>query len=102
MAVWLDDALWLSTGGRSRKARNLRGEPRCVVHTDGEDPVVVSGVAEVVTDDAAIERMSEAYGAKYPELPPDPAANPIVRVAPVTVIGIDEREFTTSPTRWRF
>ena len=46
--------------------------------------------------------MVEAYGAKYPELPPDPASNPIVRVRPVTVIGIDEREFTTSPTRWRF
>ena len=48
-AVWLDDALWFSTGGRSRKARNLRAEPRCVVHTD--DPLVVNGVAEVVTDE---------------------------------------------------
>ena len=99
-AVWLDEALWFSTGGRSRKARNLRAEPRCVVHTD--DPLVVNGVAEVVTDESEIERMSEAYAAKYPERPPDPEANPIVRVAPRTVIGIDERDFTTSPTRWRF
>jgi nitroimidazol reductase NimA-like FMN-containing flavoprotein (pyridoxamine 5'-phosphate oxidase superfamily) len=97
-AVWLDDALWFSTGGRSRKARNLRGEPRCVVHTEGPDVVVVNGVAE----EGDLARMAGAYGAKYPELPPDPASNPIVRVRPVSVIGIDEREFATSPTRWRF
>ena len=99
-AVWLDEALWFSTGGRSRKARNLRSEPRCVVHTD--DPLVVNGVAEVVTDESAIARMSEAYAAKYPDVPPDPAANPIVRVRPVTVIGLIEAEFATSPTRWTF
>ena len=98
-AVWLDDALWFSTGGRSRKARNLRAEPRCVVHTEGADVVIVHGTAEIA-DDAA--RMLDAYGAKYPELPPDPAENPIVRVRPATVFGLDEREFTTSPTRWRF
>ena len=84
--------------GRSRKARNLRAEPRCVVHSEGPDVVVVNGVAE----QGALAPIIEAYRAKYPELPPDPAENPIIRVRPVTVIGIDEREFTTSPTRWRF
>ena len=101
-AVWLEDALWFSTGGRSRKARNLRREPRCVVHTDGEDPVVINGTASFVSDEAAVARMTGAYGEKYPELPPDPAANPIVRVQPSTVIGLVEAEFATSPTRWRF
>ena len=101
-AVWLDDALWFSTGGRSRKARNLRAEPRCAVHTDGEDPVVVNGTASFVGEEAAVARMIEAYGAKYPELPPDPAENPIVRVTPSTVIGLVEAEFATSPTRWTF
>jgi nitroimidazol reductase NimA-like FMN-containing flavoprotein (pyridoxamine 5'-phosphate oxidase superfamily) len=98
-AVWLDDALWFSTGGRSRKARNLRAEPRCVVHTEGPDVVVVHGTAELHADASA---MLDAYRVKYPELPPDPRANPIVRVRPAVVIGLDEREFTTSPTRWRF
>ena len=98
-AVWLDDALWFSTGGRSRKARNLRAEPRCVVHT--ERPGRGRGQRSSPSE-GELARMAEAYGAKYPELPPDPASNPIVRVRPVTVIGIDEREFTTSPTRWRF
>jgi hypothetical protein len=98
-AVWLDEALWFSTGGRSRKARNLGTEPRCVVHTDGADVVVLHGTAEIADD---VARMLDAYGAKYPELPPDPAENPIFRVRPSMVIGLDEREFTTSPTRWRF
>jgi nitroimidazol reductase NimA-like FMN-containing flavoprotein (pyridoxamine 5'-phosphate oxidase superfamily) len=98
-AVWLDEALWFSTGGRSRKARNLGAEPRCVVHTEGADVVVLHGTAEIADD---VARMLDAYGAKYPDLPPDPAENPIFRVRPHMVIGLDERAFTTSPTRWRF
>jgi len=30
-AVWFDDALWFSCGPRSRKARNLLADPRCVL-----------------------------------------------------------------------
>jgi nitroimidazol reductase NimA-like FMN-containing flavoprotein (pyridoxamine 5'-phosphate oxidase superfamily) len=101
-AVWLEQRLWFSTGGRSRKARNLRADPRCVVHTDGEDPLVVEGLAEVAADDEAIERMLGAYNAKYPTQPPDLAENPIFRVRPSWVFGLIEREFATSPTRWTF
>lgn len=101
-AVWLEQRLWFSTGGRSRKARNLRAEPRCVVHTDGDDPLVVEGVAEVSADTEAIERMLDAYNAKYPMEPPDLAENPIFSVQPRWVFGLIEREFATSPTRWTF
>ena len=101
-AVWHEGAIWLSTGGRSRKARNLRANPRCAVHVDGEDPVVVNGVAELVEDPAAIARMVAVYAAKYGDEPPDSAENPIVRVRPRSVIGLIEREFATSPTRWTF
>lgn len=101
-AVWLETSLWFSTGVRSRKARNLRGEPRCTVHTDGADPVVLEGIAELVADAADVDRMVEHYGRKYPDLPPDSEHNPIVRVRPRKVIGLIEREFSTSPTRWSF
>jgi PPOX class probable F420-dependent enzyme len=101
-AVWLDDAIWFSTGGRSRKARNLRAESRCAVHPDSDDPVVVNGTAELVAEPAALQRMIGAYREKYREPPPGPAENPIVRVRPHTVIGLVEADFTTSPTRWRF
>jgi hypothetical protein len=98
-AVWLDGGLWFSTGGRSRKARNLRARPACTVHPDGDDVVVLNGVAELVAPSGAL---LEAYAAKYPETPPDPAANPIVHVRPTTVFGLVESSFSTSPTRWSF
>ena len=100
--VWLDRCVWFSTGGRSRKARNLREDPRCSVHTDGEDPVIVHGSAEFVTDPDELAPLLEAYGAKYPGPPPDTAENPIVRVRPRSAFGLVEREFSTSPTRWTF
>jgi PPOX class probable F420-dependent enzyme len=101
-AVWLGRCLWFSTGGRSRKARNLRADPRCTIHTDGVDPVIVHGTAEFVTEPDAIAALIEAYARKYPDAPPDPAENPIVRVRPQSVFGLIESEFATSPTRWTF
>jgi nitroimidazol reductase NimA-like FMN-containing flavoprotein (pyridoxamine 5'-phosphate oxidase superfamily) len=98
-AVWLDEQLWFSTGGRSRKARNLRDRPACTVHPDGDDVVVLNGLAEFVAPPAAL---LEAYAAKYRETPPDPDENPIVRVRPTTVFGLVESKFSTSPTRWTF
>ena len=101
-AVWHEGALWLSTGGRSRKARNLREVPRCAVHVDGEDPVIVHGVARFAADPGEIGRVSAAYAAKYGDPPPDPGANAIVAIRPAWAFGLVESEFTTSPTRWTF
>jgi hypothetical protein len=99
-AVWHDDCLWFSSGGRSRKVRNLRARPRCAVHADGDDPVILHGVVEFVTDpDPAL---LDAYRAKYGEAPPDPVENPIVCVRPVWAFGLVESAFGSSPTRWRF
>ena len=94
-AVWLDQALWFSTGTRSRKARNLRERPACSVHPDGADVVVLNGTAELGADPAAA---LAAYRDKYAETPPDP----LVRVRPTAVFALVEAEFTTSPTLWRF
>jgi hypothetical protein len=94
-AVWLDGALWFSTGVRSRKARNLRERPACTVHPDGEDVVVLNGIADFDADATAA---LTAYRAKYAETPPDP----LIRIRPTTVFALIEAAFTTSPTRWRF
>ena len=46
--VWDGEALWFSSGRRSRKARNLASDPRCVVSTENADePVVIEGSAEI-------------------------------------------------------
>jgi PPOX class probable F420-dependent enzyme len=103
--VWRDGAFAFSTGGRSRKARNLAADPRCVVTPEGaEESVVVEGVAEPVTDPAELEALLAAYTAKYGGGFPDPVTNPVFAVRPRVVFGIVEREaeFTTAATRWTF
>ena len=105
--VWLDERLWFSSGLRSRKARNLAGEPRCTVTTDdARNPVVLDGMAERVTDFGRIAGFVAAVNAKYRagmtvEFQ-DPAINGTYAVRPVTVIALTDGDFTGSPTRWRF
>jgi PPOX class probable F420-dependent enzyme len=64
-AVWLDGALYFSTGERSVKARNLAREPRCVMSVEGKLHLVVEGTAERVADEAQMQRMVDAYSPKY-------------------------------------
>ena len=46
--VWLDGALWWSSGLRSRKARNLARDPRCTVTTRTRRARRGRGLGEVV------------------------------------------------------
>lgn len=61
-AVWADDSLWFVTGPRTRKARNLAGNPACTVscRLPGID-VVLEGRAERVTDGDTLERLAAMY-----------------------------------------
>ncbi|MGO9160843.1 MAG: pyridoxamine 5'-phosphate oxidase family protein [Streptosporangiaceae bacterium] len=105
--MWDDSALWFTTGTASRKARNLRADPRCVVTTeDAGDPVVIEGTAAIATDPAAIRRVLDLMNAKYrTDLDPgflDPAVNATVCVRPQKVISMRHSDFIGSPTRWEF
>jgi len=70
IVVWVDDALYFCTGPDERKAKNLAGNPSCVLTTgcnsigEGLD-VVVEGTAERVGDEALLQRVADAYLAKY-------------------------------------
>ncbi|GAA1871142.1 pyridoxamine 5'-phosphate oxidase family protein [Pseudonocardia ailaonensis] len=72
IAVWHAGALHFCTGAGERKARNLAGNPGCVVTTgtnalrEGLD-VVVEGTAQRVTDPARLQEVADAYVAKYGE-----------------------------------
>jgi pyridoxine/pyridoxamine 5'-phosphate oxidase len=47
--LWLEDAFWFSTGATSRKARNLAGNPKCVIGTDNAaEAVILEGTVEAV------------------------------------------------------
>jgi general stress protein 26 len=103
--VWLDNAFYFSTGGRSRKARDLRRNRRCSVCADGADnSVVVNGVAVTVTDEAVVGKVASAYGSKYASGFPPLAENPLFEVRPLTVVAVIEHDpdFTQRATRWTF
>src|SRR4051812_26937343 len=72
IGLWLDDALWFTTGPTEQKFRNLEGNPRCVLTTGcnrwnaGLD-VVVEGEAVRETDDERLGRVAAGLVAKYGE-----------------------------------
>ena len=116
LAVWLDRALYFSTGAEERKAKNLAANPRCILTTgcnayrDGLD-IVVEGEAVRVTDEALLRRLAERWVAKY-DWRFDVRDGAFVdaehgnvalvfEIAPVTAFGFGRGE-AYSQTRWRF
>jgi len=73
---------------------------------DAQHPVVVEGVAELITEPAELEVFLAAENAKYHtsyglEMV-DPALNSSFRLKPTWIFGLDADDFTGSPTRWTF
>lgn len=104
--VWMADRLWFSSSLGSRKARNLLADPRCAVTTDDpKQPVVLDGVAELLTahEDllAFIDATNGKYGTGYGVDFLDPAVNATFAVRPNWAFALDEADFGGSPTRWR-
>lgn len=70
IGVWQDGAAHFCTGLGEQKARNLEHRPHVALTTgsnawaEGLD-VVVEGSAERVTDRATLQRLADAYEAKY-------------------------------------
>ncbi|MFJ1761563.1 pyridoxamine 5'-phosphate oxidase family protein [Amycolatopsis sp. NPDC088138] len=60
--VWVDDALYFKAGPGTRRAKNLAGNPACVVSVRlrGMD-LTLEGEAVRVTDPATVERVAAAY-----------------------------------------
>jgi hypothetical protein len=113
IAVWLDEAPWFVTGPVERKAGNLAENPSCVLTTgcnelsEGLD-VVVEGSAERVVDDSVLQRVADAFNAKYPE-PFHFAVRDgtfdghglVFRIRPAKVFAFRHLPMS-SQTRWRF
>jgi hypothetical protein len=117
LAVWVDDALYLSSDPAARKSRNLDAEARCSVATSADDlDLVVEGRAERVTDPRRLQRVAAAYQAKYdwpvtvdgtaftaPYAAPTAGEGPfaVYEVDPDTVFGFPTSD-RFAPTRWLF
>ena len=103
--VWMDGGLWFSCSGGSRKARDLGADPRCTVATaDPHQPVVVEGRSLLVSDPSAVGSFAEASDRKYATAygPGFYLANACFRVVPEWAFGLDDADFTRTPTRWVF
>ena len=106
--VWHGGLLWFSSGGRSRKVRNIAAAPRCTISIeDALSPVILTGVASITTDRADIRTFVEVANAKYEggyysEEFLDPAANATVRLAPEWAFALRHDDFAGSPTRYTF
>jgi nitroimidazol reductase NimA-like FMN-containing flavoprotein (pyridoxamine 5'-phosphate oxidase superfamily) len=70
VAVWLDGAIYFSTGDTEQKAINLRGNAHVILMTgcnswDRGLDVVVEGKAVQITDDELLKRLAQAWAAKW-------------------------------------
>lgn len=118
LALWLDGALYFSTGADERKAKNIAHNPHCNLTTgrnslneEGLD-LVVEGDAIRVTDATLLRRVAQLYEAKYgPAWHYDVRDGMIVglrdnialvfAVAPKTAFGFGKGA-AFSQTRWQF
>jgi general stress protein 26 len=70
VAVWCNEAVWFSTGTDEQKFANLRANPHIVMITgcnrwDQGLDVVVEGDAALITDDAVLAPVADAFRARW-------------------------------------
>jgi nitroimidazol reductase NimA-like FMN-containing flavoprotein (pyridoxamine 5'-phosphate oxidase superfamily) len=70
VTVWLDDALYFSTGDTEQKAANLRRNQKVILMTgcngwEGGVDIVVEGQAVRVADRTTLERLAKAWARKW-------------------------------------
>jgi len=106
--LWQDGRFLFSTGSKSRKARNLAQNDKCVVCTeDANEAVIVEGTAEIA-DVAARRRFLPVCERKY-KFDMSGMKNdilsmkePVFAVRPRVVFGLWEKYFAGKSTRWKF
>jgi hypothetical protein len=106
--LWQDGRFLFSTGSKSRKARNLAGNPNCIVCTEhANEAVIVEGAAEIA-DVAARRKMLPVYEKKYKfdmsSMKDDILSmkEPVFAVRPRVVFALPEKHFQSKSTRWNF
>ncbi len=106
--LWQDGRFLFSTGSKSRKARNLAVNPKCVVCTENAaEAIIVEGVTEIA-DVVARRKMLPAYERKYKfdisSMKDDilTMKEPVFGVRPGVVFAMWEKHFQSKSTRWTF
>jgi general stress protein 26 len=70
VAVWHGDAVYFTTGAGEQKERNLRVNSHVILTTGRSDwreglDIVIEGHARMVTDETVLQRLGEAWSAKW-------------------------------------
>jgi hypothetical protein len=97
--VWVDGAAYFGGGPEVRWAKNLRANPRIVVHLEpGDRVVMIEGDAQLTggEGDPEVLAVQDAYQEKYDMRHPAP----FWRVRPEIAFGWTD--FTKDATRWEF
>ena len=117
IAVWLDDALYVTTAPDERKAKNLAQNAHCIVTTgcntmsNGLD-LAIEGDAVRVTDNATLQRVANIFASKYGTevwnftvrngaFHHEAGEALVFVIESTTAFGFGKGE-TFSQTRWRF
>jgi hypothetical protein len=65
-AIYVDGLFYFTTGGGTRKAKNLAQNPHCVLTIATHDfDIVVEGKATRVTDPALVQRIAHIYNSEH-------------------------------------
>ncbi|GAA3122552.1 pyridoxamine 5'-phosphate oxidase [Streptosporangium carneum] len=113
LLVWADDAPCFTIRPGSRKSGNLALNPHCVITVPGETlDLVVEGEASRLDDEAELQRVADAFKAKYgwelvvrdgsvyeDGFPGTPEYG-FYRITPARAFGYGSDGLTA--TRWRF
>jgi flavin reductase (DIM6/NTAB) family NADH-FMN oxidoreductase RutF len=98
--VWIEDAVVFSSSPRSRKARNLRHDPRVVIHLEsGDEAVILEGEVEAIQ---STERIAAAFESKYDWKPEVGPGEGWFRLRPRTAYAWLESSYPRTATRFDF
>jgi len=115
-ALWDHGKVYVVSGERTRKSRNLARNPACAISMSLPDmDLVIEGRAERVTDNGTLQRLAKRYaeggwparveGSAFTYVYSAPSAGPppwaLYEVTPTTVFGVLAAE-PGGATRWRF
>src|SRR5690349_9043613 len=105
-ALWLDGALYFSTGKETRKAKNLARNPNCTMCTqDAAEAVILEGKVGIEKDVAVIREFIRRYEKKYKWKLGEMAdgllslKDPVYFLQPRVGFGLWEKKFAPSATR---
>jgi general stress protein 26 len=123
IGLWTHGSFYFCTSESEQKAKNLAQNKHCLVMISpdsgsGELDVVAEGEAEMVRDEACLQRVARGLMAKYddwhvevrdgvlcmrrPDVP-DSENHPLVfELSPAKALGFGRDGGTFSQTRWRF